>query len=891
MWQKGVLLFLLCLFQLYCSATYLKVALKRSMVSSEQYFPSLHSIRACIPLTQKPSSLKMAEISWPPKSPRDALLSSPGGRKKLQEMQNRRQNQTLGSPLKRATTTPNLRSKANQLLSDGIDGEDDEDEDEETLKLKLAAIEARLRLKQLQKNRAPARGGDDESNHSRPSSSRSHDHASSFPRSPNERIQAEEVQVPLSPTRRPAAPVAEPASPRRFLLGIDKGLKGYDVSLKRPPSSRPGVSSTASRPVHRGSRSSDSFIGQAHSFPGDDGMRRIKTFSERMAESRSMEKSRRERAEKLHMNRSSTFEFDKAEMESFKAAAAEAKTDPRPRSPVRERNTETFSREDVLRSYHLNSSSGSKRSHTSPSGRHHNLDVSQDTKPHFHHRRNHKSEPELSSSKPKTARSSFSNEAHSEKENSPEKAPDSSKFEGYSSLHLSSRILPHSFLARTLGDKKILKIPDLLKVVKAPDFELPPDVDGDYVVFGIVASKSAPKDVQQPKNCSTKEVDPYDDGLNNTNKYMAITLTDLKWTIDLFLFDTAFPRYYKLSEGVLIAILNPIIMPPPKHKLDTNRFSLAISSSDDKILEVGFARDIGFCKAVRKDGKVCQSWVDARKTEFCDFHVDVQVRRTQSKRMGVNNGTAMFGPGGRSGPRTGFFGGTSKRLGPNVLKPDGAQYDRGTQSLYYVAPAPSRSSQYHGANLAPRRAISGQSAASLIDADNDNPFVPAGTLGRGMENKEERLRRRLAEQQRERDIAQKLVSSRGGGVGAEYLRTRVGEKTASSSSSSSFPPYSSSSSLQTTAAAHEAKPYSASNSLGLNTLRKAASVKLGPLKRVHDGDRPSNVIKKTRFITANGIREAGRDSLGASDPAIKRGIRAMHNNNVDDDDDDELDII
>jgi hypothetical protein len=33
------------------------------------------------------------------------------------------------------------------------------------------------------------------------------------------------------------------------------------------------------------------------------------------------------------------------------------------------------------------------------------------------------------------------------------------------------------------------------------------------------------------------EKDPYDDGSNNTNRYMAITLTDLKWTIDLFLFD------------------------------------------------------------------------------------------------------------------------------------------------------------------------------------------------------------------------------------------------------------------------------------------------------------------------------------------------------------------
>ena len=65
-------------------------------------------------------------------------------------MQRRREH--LGSPLKHSVTTPDLRSKASQLLSDGVD-EGEDDEDEETLQLKLAAIEARLKLKQLQKSR------------------------------------------------------------------------------------------------------------------------------------------------------------------------------------------------------------------------------------------------------------------------------------------------------------------------------------------------------------------------------------------------------------------------------------------------------------------------------------------------------------------------------------------------------------------------------------------------------------------------------------------------------------------------------------------------------------------------------------------------------------------
>lgn len=815
----------------------------------------------------------VAEPNWPPKSPRDALLSSPSGRKKYQEMQRRREN--MGSPLKRFESTPNLEGKAGQLLSDGLDGQ--EDEDEETLQLKLAAIEAKLKLKQLQKTRGRPGTSDSaledgDTTHSRPSSavsfsSRSQDQSlgSRNPPSADFRAQKDEVQVPLSPTRRQAPPT-EPWSPRRYLLGIDKGLKGSDVSLKRPPSSRPGARPT-SRLGNREaamSRTGDIFASPAYLSAAGEGEKRGKTFSERIAESRSADRSRRERAERaerVQNNRTSAFKFDKAEVEGYKAAAADARARSPPKSPSRNRQPETFSRDDILRSYNVPNAPSLKRSQTAPSVR--SFDSRAEPKGHHFHRRNHKSESE-SFTHPRSSQEADNNEAG-------EKAPDSSKFEAYSSLHLSNRILPHSFLTRTLEEKTVFRIPDLLRTVKAPHFELP-EVDGDYVVFGIVASKSGPKEVKESKYISKKEVDPYDDGLNNRNKYMVITLTDLKWTIDLFLFDTAFPRYYKLSEGILIAILNPTIMPPPRNKIDTNRFSLVLSSSDDKILEIGFAQDIGFCKAVRKDGKVCQSWVDGRKTEFCDFHVDLQVRRAQSQRMGVNNGTGMFGPGGRDGPRTGFFGGRGRGGGyRGNLKPEGARYDSESQSIYYVAPAPK--SRTPGGPSSFHHMPSGQSAASLIDADED-PFLAAGMMGRGMENKEERMRKRLAHQQRERDITKKLVTSRAGGVGAEYLRARVNDHASSSPQSG-----------QNKSQENMKPPQTPTKSLGLTGFRKADSIRLSPMKRSHDGDKPhGSGVKKTRFITAKGIKEAGRDSLGGPSETIMKA-------NNDDDDDDELDII
>ncbi|KAJ5644912.1 hypothetical protein N7507_010923 [Penicillium longicatenatum] len=747
--------------------------------------------------------------------------------------------QLLSSPLKRSNTTPNFRSKASQVLDEG---EDDGEEDEETLELRLAEIQARLRLKQLQKSRgrsgtATSHTEDDEDSfESAPRSQRK----IMAPRSPPPsqlKARVDEVQVPVSPTRR-AAPAPEPWSPRRYQLGIDKGWKASDVSLKRPPGPRTEARPTSQLGTRSGamSRASDMFLARPQTSPGSGGANRIKSFSERMAEGRLAERaeqSRLEKKERVQASRSSAFQVDNAEIETFRAAAANKAQSSLPSCTNREPEAYAFNREEVLRSLSRPQPGGLKRSQTTPNMREDNA---------------RRSEEAVT-------------------------APDASKFESYSSLHLSSRILPHSFLSRTLADKTVLCIPELLKTIKAPAFELPDEIDGDFVVFGIVASKSETRQKKGSSNTTSKSVDPYDDGLNNTNSYMAITLTDLKWTVDLFLFDTAFPRYYKINEGTLVAILNPTILPPPKHKLDTNRFSLALSSSDDKVLEIGKARDIGYCKSVKKDGKVCQSWVDGRKTEFCDFHVDLQVRRIQGQRSGVNSDTGMFGPGGRSGSRTGFY--EERRRGSRQvekgeksrgLKPERGQYDRMTGSTYFVAPAPRNSGVVHSYDpMAARRGT-----AALLDI-NDDPFIAAGMMGRGRESKEEQMRRRLASQQRERNITQKLVAGGIGGVGAEYLRTRTetpskAKDDIKSSDTSSKP---------------RALP-SSSSEFNLASFGRAKNVKLGPMKRAHDGDKPhGSGVKKTRFITSKGIREAGRDSLGGPEATAI----------LDDDDDDELEFV
>lgn len=798
-------------------------------------------------------------VAWPPKSPREALLASPGGRKRYLELRRERETNDQTSPLKRSRTTPNLFSRKLALAGNGDEGasvgdDGDMEEDEETLRLQLAAIEAKLKLKKLQQEKsarlnASSPRKDDTSLQGSFTSTSSSGQPASRMRAMRERLTAEEqtddIQVPLSPSKRLMP--QDPVSPRRALINFKKAS---EISLKRPSSARPGTAQSRASSIRPGTFSRS--VNNQESPPdiwsaAADDFKKPKTFSERIAESRNADRAKQQRTEQIQRNRNPAFQIDNKEIEKYNEEAASR---PRPASPDK-RPVETFSREEVLQSYG-NPQMRMKKSTTVPSLLASTSIVSR-----------HLNSPANGNAGQKTA-----------------KEPIASKLEPLSGLNLSNRILPQSFLSRTLEDKTILRIPQLLKSVKAPEFELPETIDGDYVVFGIVASKSDPKQHKEPKN-STKEKDMHDDGLNNTEKYMVITLTDLNWTIDLFLFDTAFPRYYRLSEGTLIAILNPTILPPPPGKVDTNRFSLSLSSSDDTVLEIGSAQDIGYCKAERKDGKICRSWLDSRKSEFCDFHVDVQIRRTQASRAGVNGGTGLFAPGGRNAPRIADISASKgQRGGRRGLKSEGGRYDWATQSTYFVAPAP-KSASSQGPSMHPRYGM-GSSAAALIDGIDDNPFTDHV---RGNANKEERTRRRLVEQQREREIAHKL-SSRGGSTGSDYLRAGLEQAatTSAGAKKSSIPGLST--------------PGSQTPTASIFKFRKADEVNLGPMKkraRAQSDDKASNngvttSVKKTRFVTSKGIREAGRDSLGASTGSEANKSKAYMVMNNDDDDDD-LEII
>jgi minichromosome maintenance protein 10 len=551
-----------------------------------------------------------------------------------------------------------------------------------------------------------------------------------------------------------------------------------------------------------------------------------------MAAVRAKEAEHEERKLRIQKKRSTAFDIDHKQMQNFKEAAVDLPEGPRA--------APEFSRDEILGAY-MKPSGGLSRSKTTPNLRSAIIDASNNTD--TIDMRAERSDSRSSLKIPPPKRATTPKLSPSEVEES-----EASQFEPFSSTHLSKRIIPHQVLTRTLTGKKTFLIPDLLRTVKGPDFN-GPDIEADVVVFGIICSKSEPKSHQPSANSK---------GQQQRGKYLVMALTDLKWELDLFLFDSAFEKFWRLTPGTIVAILNPLFMPPPRGKADTGKFSLTLNSDADTILEIGSARDLGFCKSIKKDGKACGSWVDKRHTEFCDYHVNQSLKKTHANRMEVN--TMTFGKGGvgsrkfNSIDMTRHFDRKAKDEEEKKTR-----YDRGSHSQIYIG----------------KRSTVGM----LDDVDFDPDAFHRGST------KEERMTRQLLAKEKERELRKKLYQM-GDGLGANYMRDSSDFDPRSSNFENAAPPPDATSLGLLSTKANDVALSPVKRKRG-NTVSSSAAIGWGgnltkELGRMKNGESMQPVKKKTRFVTEKGIREAGRESFGGE--VAKAVINDL-------DDDDDLDIV
>ena len=741
-------------------------------------------------------------------------------------------------------------------LAEGVD--DDEDEDEEMLKLKLARIEARLKLKQLQKAKQRKEGdiAKDVGQHSRTLDGDSGVTSSRATTRPHVRLepQASRVQVPVSPQKARGPPL-EPISPARRKLGMDSNFKAANVSLKR---ARDGTRLAASN---------DNFKPMVH----ESEQSKKPSFSERLAQRNETSHEQQARQGRIAQSRSQGFGTDKTNRPGHLPSES-LREQPEPSQPgsqlsLLRRQRSPSKTESTRKPRAATPPLRAQRSQYGEGFGHNTTAVAPHAK----------------------ARPSRNGEDDSLQKEKNETNP--AGFDPFSQIHLKKRHHSHIDVAREMAGKEVYTIPRLFKEVVSPHYDSP-DCESDFVVFAILASKSNPYDAKSSHRTSDQDK-PQEDADAVRNKFMVLHLTDLKWELDCFLFGTGFDQFWKLTPGTLLAILNPSILPPKGNK-HNGRFSLKLGSCEDKVMEIGIARDLGYCGSIKKDGQPCGDCIDIRKTDICEFHLNLMVSKNRKHRMEVNS---MWRGHSDDESRPG-------RKSKNVEKSNGKNRKQAGQvhgeygRLYSVAFGSSKS------------------AASLLDAEDTDALHNM--------SREEASRKRIANAQKERDLAKKLGEI-GKGPGAEYLRARHNDVQAagdphdetSSTAAALFdkPSVSELGLLANRASEQHLSPAkdrkrhfgtgvvssTGTTALGWGGARKVGFPQLdmkksgngshnivGPDKGILAGDaiRSGSVSprKRARFALEQGIREPGRDSLGGD----LNDAKARHDNDGDDDD---LDII
>lgn len=167
---------------------------------------------------------------------------------------------------------------------------------------------------------------------------------------------------------------------------------------------------------------------------------------------------------------------------------------------------------------------------------------------------------------------------------------------------------------------KVLSIRDFYGHVSPPNYDMPEDI-ADYIVYGIVATKTTARTT------------------SSGAKYCVMQFTDLKTDITLFLYDSAFEKYWTLPLGSFCYLLNPQFQKPR----GAAKLSLKMTDSTG-VLEIGKAADFGICRSIKKDGTQCTMWIDAKKQEVCEFHIDMTLQKTFNKRIEFASGTRLYDP-------------------------------------------------------------------------------------------------------------------------------------------------------------------------------------------------------------------------------------------------------
>ncbi|GAV04246.1 hypothetical protein RvY_14556 [Ramazzottius varieornatus] len=178
----------------------------------------------------------------------------------------------------------------------------------------------------------------------------------------------------------------------------------------------------------------------------------------------------------------------------------------------------------------------------------------------------------------------------------------------YSGIALLNPILSTSDIQDRLGSKRFCKLSQLPSLKSSIHHEM------DWMTVGVVVQKL-------PTKMSA-----------NGTPFSIWKLNDLEETskmTTLFLFSDAHKDCWRIPVRTVVAVLAPTIMPNKQGKDD---LSISVTAGN-RVIELGFAEDMGICKGHTKGGEACTNLINSRKAEFCVYHLKAALQKVSSSRM------------------------------------------------------------------------------------------------------------------------------------------------------------------------------------------------------------------------------------------------------------------
>ncbi|EIW76628.1 hypothetical protein CONPUDRAFT_92621 [Coniophora puteana RWD-64-598 SS2] len=194
----------------------------------------------------------------------------------------------------------------------------------------------------------------------------------------------------------------------------------------------------------------------------------------------------------------------------------------------------------------------------------------------------------------------------------------------------------------------------------------------------------------------------------------------------------AYEAMSRLKEGDVIALLNPKVLRPfqrTNEKPHPSSNILAVTPESAGSIEViGRAKDLGMCKAAKRDGKPCGSWCDTRVSDVCDYHLQSAVQSRKAARpefsIGTSGLTSSAAAGGYRKRKEEFDPARKWGLQPSLDGGGGAGGDGGGGGATYVVSGHVVNNSRNAVHVAENMGREGQAKAKRkLEKDADKELL------------------------------------------------------------------------------------------------------------------------------------------------------------------------